>query len=127
VVVLGLYIVAHGAITPGGGFQGGVILAGALLLVYAAGQTVAVHHVRPVSLVEVAEAVGAGAYVLIGLGGLIAAGAVLTNWLPHGTAGDLLSGGTVPLLNLAVGLEVAGGVTLILTELLDQALLRSRR
>src|SRR4051794_32661717 len=70
VLVLGLYVVAHGAITPGGGFQGGVILAGALLLVYAAGQTVAVRRVRPVAAVEVAEAVGAAAFGLIALGGL---------------------------------------------------------
>ena len=38
VLVLGAYIIAHGHITPGGGFSGGVIVAGALLLAYAAGQ-----------------------------------------------------------------------------------------
>jgi multicomponent Na+:H+ antiporter subunit B len=127
VLLLGLYVVAHGAVTPGGGFQGGVVLAGALLLVYAAGQALAVRRVRPVALVEVGEAVGAAAFVLIAVGGLVAGGAVMANFLPLGTAGDLRGGGTVPVLNVAVGLEVAGGVTLILTELLDQALLPGRR
>jgi multicomponent Na+:H+ antiporter subunit B len=61
VLLLGIYVVVHGALTPGGGFQGGVILAGALLLVYAAGQVVGVQRVRPASLVEVADALGAAA------------------------------------------------------------------
>jgi multicomponent Na+:H+ antiporter subunit B len=51
------------------------------------------------------------------------AAAAMANFLPIGTQGSLLSGGTIPVLNVAVGVEVASGVTLILTELLDQALL----
>ena len=124
VLVLGVYIVAHGALTPGGGFQGGVILAAALLLVYAAGQIVALERVRPVDVVEVAEAVGAAAYVLVAAGGLVFAVAAMENFLPLGTQGSLLSGGTIPVLSVAVGVEVAGAITLILSELLDQALLR---
>jgi multicomponent Na+:H+ antiporter subunit B len=52
------------------------------------------------------------------------AAAAMENFLPFGTAGSLLSGGTIPVLNVAVGVEVTGAVTLILTEFLDQALLR---
>jgi multicomponent Na+:H+ antiporter subunit B len=124
VLVLGAYVLAHGHLTPGGGFQGGVILAAALLLVFAAGQITALERVRPVALVEVTEAVGAGAYVLIALGGLVFAGAAMESFLPLGQAGDLLSGGIVPVLNVFVGIEVAAAITLILTEFLDQALLR---
>ena len=36
-VVFGVYIAAHGQLTPGGGFQGGVILASAPLIVYLSG------------------------------------------------------------------------------------------
>ena len=43
------------------------------------------------------------------------------------TTGSLLSGGTVPVLSVAVGVEVTAGVTLILPEFLDQMLLRARR
>jgi multicomponent Na+:H+ antiporter subunit B len=124
VLVLGVYVVAHGHLTPGGGFQGGVILAAALLLVYAAGQMIGLERVRPVELVEVVEAVGAAAYALVAIGGLVFAAAAMENFLPLGTQGSLLSGGTIPVLNVAVGVEVAGAVTLILTEFLDQALLR---
>jgi multicomponent Na+:H+ antiporter subunit B len=124
VLVLGIYVIAHGNLTPGGGFQGGVILAAALLLVYTAGQAIALERVRPVGLVEIADAAGAGAYALVAIGGLVFATAAMENFLPFGTEGSLLSGGVIPLLNVAVGLEVAGAITLILTEFLDQALLR---
>jgi len=126
-LLLGIYIVVHGALTPGGGFQGGVVLAGALLLVYAAGQVAAVERVRPVSLVEITDAVGVAAYMLVALAGLVFGVAVMDNVLPYGTTGSLLSGGTVPVLSVAVGVEVTAGVTLILTEFVDQMLLRSRR
>jgi multicomponent Na+:H+ antiporter subunit B len=126
-LMLAVYVVAHGNLTPGGGFQGGVIAAAALLLVYAAGQLVAIEHVRPVALVEVAEAVGAAAYVLVAIGGIVFAAVAMGNFLGFGTAGSLPSGGTIPVLNAAVGVEVTGALTLILTEFLDQALLRHTR
>jgi multicomponent Na+:H+ antiporter subunit B len=126
VVLLGIYVVVHGALTPGGGFQGGVILAGALLLVYAAGQVAAVQRVRPVSVVEVADAVGAASYTLIAVAGLIFGVAAMDNVLPFGTAGSLLSGGIVPVLSVGVGVEVTAAVTLILSELVDQMMLRGR-
>jgi multicomponent Na+:H+ antiporter subunit B len=125
VIVLGIYIVAHGHLGPGGGFQGGVLLAGALLLVYAAGQVVGLERVEPLSLVEVADAAGALAYALVAVGGLVFAGTALYNFLPLGTTGQMASSGTILVLSVAVGVEVTGAVALILTELLDQALTRS--
>jgi multicomponent Na+:H+ antiporter subunit B len=126
VLLVGIYVVVHGALTPGGGFQGGVLLAGALLLVYTAGQVAAVQRVRPVTLVEVGDALGAASYALIALAGLVFGVAVMDNVLPTGTTGSLLSGGTVPVLSVAVGVEVTAAVTLILSELVDQMMLRGR-
>ena len=59
-------------------------------------------------------------------GGLVFGVGAMANFLPFGTQGSLLSGGIIPLLNVAVGIEVAGGITLILTEFLDYALLRPK-
>jgi multicomponent Na+:H+ antiporter subunit B len=126
VLVLGGYVVTHGHLTPGGGFQGGVILAAALLLVYAAGQLVALERVRPIDLVEAVEAAGALAFALAALGGLIFSGALLANFLATGTLGDLLSAGTIPVLSVATGIEVTAALTLILSELLDQTLVGGR-
>lgn len=125
VLVVGLYLVGHGQLTPGGGFQGGVILAAALLLAYAAGQAFS-RGLRAEPVLEGAEALGAGAFALLGVAGLIAASAVLENFLPLGQTGQLLSGGTLPIANLCVGLEVTGGIALILSEFLDQSLLVRR-
>jgi multicomponent Na+:H+ antiporter subunit B len=120
VVMFGTYVVGHGHLTPGGGFQGGVILAAGLLLVYLACRVLT----RPVTPVEVADAVGAAAFVLVAIGGLIFGVAAMANFLPLGTQGSLLSGGTIPVLNVLVGIEVAGALALIVTEFLDQVLRR---
>ena len=119
-VMLGIYIVAHGHVTPGGGFQGGVILTTALILVSLAGRHLAMRRVRPIPLVELADAGGAAGFVLIGVGGLIAGSEFLYNFLPLGEAGTLLSAGMIPLLNISVGLEVAGAFVLLISEFLDQ-------
>jgi multicomponent Na+:H+ antiporter subunit B len=123
VLVLGAYVIAHGHITPGGGFSGGVVVAGALLLAYAAGQVVRLRRVGSITLLEGAEALGAAGFLALALGGLIAAGALLQNFLPLGTSGMLLSAGTIPVGNVAVGIEVAGAVALIFAEFLEQTLL----
>jgi multicomponent Na+:H+ antiporter subunit B len=122
-VVLGIYIVSHGALTPGGGFQGGLVLVTALLLVYLAGRYAAMRRVSPEPLLEAGEATGATAFVLIGLGGLLIAGIYMKNFIDPGTPKMLLSGGFIPLLNIAVGLEVAGAFALAFTEFLDQTIL----
>ena len=119
-VMFGIYIVVHGALTPGGGFQGGVVLAAALVLVSLAGRYPAMRRVRPISLVELADGAGAAGYVLIGLGGLIAGAEFLYNFLPLGEPGTLLSAGMIPLLSISVGLEVAGAFVLLISEFLDQ-------
>jgi multicomponent Na+:H+ antiporter subunit B len=123
VIVLGAYVIAHGHLTPGGGFSGGVIVAGALLLAYAAGQVVRLRRVGSIALLEGLEALGAAGFLALALGGLIAAGVLLKNVLPLGTSGMLLSAGTIPVGNVAVGVEVAGAVALIFAEFLEQTLL----
>ena len=123
VLVLGVYVASHGQLTPGGGFQGGVVLAAAVILVFVAVGRVAMAPIRPSGAAGIFEAAGAGGYVAIGLGGLVAGARFLTNFLPLGTKGSLLSGGTIASLSAIVGLEVAGAITLIVSEFVDQRLL----
>lgn len=121
-VVFGLYIVAHGQLTPGGGFQGGVVLATAPLLVYLAGDLHKFKQITSHTLVEVGEALGAGGYLVIGLAGLILGGSYLRNVAALGTTGMINSGGTIALIDLATGLEVAAGFVLLLYAFLEQTL-----
>jgi multicomponent Na+:H+ antiporter subunit B len=126
VVLFGLYVVAHGHLSPGGGFQGGVVLATGALLVYLSGEYVTLRRVSPEVLLDQAEAAGAAGYVAVGLLGVAAGATFLANVLPLGQPGMLLSAGTIPVINLAVGLEVAGGFVLLLSEFLEQTLVIRR-
>jgi len=123
VLVLGVYFASQGQLTPGGGFQGGVIFAAALILVYLAGRYLAMARLRPIPLVELAEGLGSAGYAAIGVGGLIAGSKFLLNFLPQGSMSNLLSGGTIALLSAVVGVEVAGAFTLVFAEFMDQRLL----
>ncbi|MCZ4604906.1 sodium:proton antiporter [Streptomyces sp. Lzd4kr] len=119
---VGLYVVAHGQLSPGGGFQGGVVAATSLHLLYLGADYRALERIRPVGQFEVGDALAASAYLVTGLAGLIGGTAFLANTLlPYGTFNTLSSGGTVPLLNAAVGMEVACAVVVLLARFLDQA------
>lgn len=126
ILVLGIDIVLHGHLTPGGGFQGGVILMAALFLIYLAGTHLSFGSLRPMSAVEFSEGLGAAGFGLIGVAGLAIAGAYLKNFLPFGAPNHLLSGGDVPLLNIAVGLEVMGALLIVVAEFLDQRMLMQK-
>jgi multicomponent Na+:H+ antiporter subunit B len=121
-VLFAIYVTAHGHLTPGGGFQGGVILATGVLLIYLAGEFDDLHGLYSDVTLERAEAIGGGGYVAIGLAGVMAGSAFLDNVLPRGSVGKVFSAGTVPLINLTVGLEIAAGLVLLLTTFLHQTL-----
>jgi multicomponent Na+:H+ antiporter subunit B len=121
-VALGVYIVVHGHLTPGGGFQGGLVLATAPLALFIAGRYMRMKALAPTKLIEIGDSLGAAGYGLVGLGGLIFAGVFFKNFLPFGIPGHLLSAGQIPLASVAVGLEVAGAFLVGWTQFLDQAL-----
>ncbi|MFE9450927.1 MnhB domain-containing protein [Streptomyces sp. NPDC006739] len=121
-LLTGLYVIAHGQLSPGGGFQGGVVAATSLHLLYLGADYTALERVRPIGVFEAADALAASAYLVLGLAGLLAGTAFLANTLlPYGTFNTLSSGGTVPLLNAAIGMEVASAVVVLLARFLDQA------
>lgn len=124
-LVIGLDVVAHGHLTPGGGFQGGVIVGTGIHLLYVAGSYPALQRARPLAVAEWGEAVGAAAFACLGVTALLSAGAFLANFIPTGSFGQLFSGGTVGLLNGVVGIEVASGTAVLLAKFLDQAILVS--
>lgn len=119
IALLGFYIVTHGVLTPGGGFQGGVILMAAVLMVLLAGRYAIVARLRGEHAVEIAEAIGAGGFALIGVGGLIAGTSFLQDFLGKGTPSMINSGGIMLPSNIAVGLEVAGALLVVAAELAD--------
>ena len=122
ILAIGVYIVVHGQLTPGGGFQGGVILAAGPLAVFLAGRYLRMKVVAPHTLVELGEAAGAAGYALIGVAGLVFVGVFFKNFLPLGIPGHLLSAGQMDVASAAVGLEVSGAFLVAFSEFLDQAI-----
>jgi len=117
IFVLGLWLVAFGYVTPGGGFQGGVLIAGAFLLAYIAAGYKRFNDLAPHRAVELVEGVGgAGAFALLGVAGLVAEGAYLQNFLGSGDTGTLFAGGSIPLLNWAAAIEVAAAMVILFGE-----------
>lgn len=125
-VLFGIYVIAHGHLTPGGGFQGGVVLATGVLLIYLAGEFDDFHGLFTEAALERAEAVGAGGFVAIGLLGVAAGTSFLDNVFPLGKTGTIFSAGTIPLINLSVGIEIAAGLVLLLTTFLHQTIVLRR-
>jgi multicomponent Na+:H+ antiporter subunit B len=122
-IALGGYVVLHGALTPGGGFQGGLVVAAGPIAILLAGRYLTLRRAAPDWALEATESLGAAGFALMGLAGLILAGVYLKNFLPLGTPAMLLSAGMMPLNSIAVGLEVTGAFLIVWTEFLDQDLL----
>jgi multicomponent Na+:H+ antiporter subunit B len=119
-IVFGFYIVLHGQLTPGGGFQGGVAVATAALSVWLGGGYRAFVRVFPKTPVEGFETLGALGYVALGSGALLTGGVFLQNNLPLGKAGALFSSGTIDVLNVVVGMAISGGFIVLFAEFLKE-------
>jgi multicomponent Na+:H+ antiporter subunit B len=127
VVVAGWWLASHAQTSPSGGFQGGVVLATAFVLIYLAGEFLVFKRFSPVTLTDVVEAVGAGGFAAVGLSAVLMGLPYLTNFLPLGQVpGAVSSSGTIALISFFVGLEVAAAFILIVGELLEQTLLIRR-
>jgi multicomponent Na+:H+ antiporter subunit B len=126
-VLIGADLTSHGHVTPGGGFQGGVVLATAAHFLYVAGSFPAVRRIRPAGLHELLEGMFAGAFAALGLAVLVAAGGFLANPLAKGSFGQLVSAGTVPLLNGIVAVEIAASTIVLIGAFLDQEILVKKK
>jgi len=114
IVLFGAYVFINGHLTPGGGFQGGAILASAVLLMLLTDPARRFSH----GLIARIESVSGLFYVAIGLLGLFLAGGFLDNRiLPLGEFGTILSAGTIPLIYVLIGLKVGAEFSSIMASL----------
>ena len=118
--VAGLYLVAWGY-SPGGGFPGGAVLLGVLLLAYAAyGRRKVSRVVRP-ALLETIELAGAALIIATELLGLLLKGSFSANWLPLAAPQTPLSGGIAQLFSGAELIEVGTGLAITVFALLGMS------
>ena len=120
VLVFGLYVIMHGHVTPGGGFQGGAIIAsGVVMLIVAFGSGQIKKFLRELRL-SLVESSGALLFILIAFAGIgtvffynfLVGSRIFGGIPPTGSnPGDVWTGGVIPVMNLAVGLKVTAGLS----------------
>jgi multicomponent Na+:H+ antiporter subunit B len=115
--VAGCYLVSWGY-APGGGFPGGGVLMGVVLLLYAAYGLRPLDPVLRQERVEAVELTGALLVCALALGGLLLAGSLMANWLPLAPAQTIRSGGTAQVFSVLELVEVGTGLTLAVFALL---------
>ena len=120
-LVFMLYIILHGHLSPGGGFQGGVLFVAAVLLLYFGHGYEVTAKAISFNLLHETEGLASVIYVALALMGVAAGAQFCQNILyTHGNIGDLYSSGTIFWMNLTVGLKVVtgiGSITLIMLAL----------
>ncbi len=119
IVAAGVYVTLGGHITPGGGFQGGAVVAAGFLLTLLVFGRAGLN--MPHSLLVKMESAGALLYITLGLIGLAFTGYFLYNVgvdayniAPAAEAfnyPDGVGAGIIPYLNIAVLIKVSAGLT----------------
>ena len=124
-MIFGLYVIAHGHLTPGGGFQGGaIVVSGCALLLVAYGSPWVFDRIQDKRLAAF-ESFGAIGFLTIALLGLVFSAVFFGNFLAGSgsffgttpatgsTLADFNTGGILPLMNFAVGMKVIAGLFVI--------------
>ena len=117
-VIFGANIIIHGDVTPGGGFQGGAVVATFLSFLLVAYGGKKLFSWLNIAIFNGMLSVGLLSFFLLGFLGFpqtffynfLAIEHALVNVTGHGI---IPPSGTIALMDIAVGLEVAGGLSLI--------------
>jgi multicomponent Na+:H+ antiporter subunit B len=119
IMLFGVYVMIYGHLSPGGGFQGGVIIASGVLLLLISDQNFEIPH----AVISALETFAGISYVLIGLIGLLVMDNFLGNFLPHDISdmGMLFSGGIIPLIYIVVGIKVGSEMSLIVQHMIKRS------
>jgi len=115
-LIVGIYVITHGHLTPGGGFQGGSMIASSVLLLLMGDN----NFVPDIKKFKLLEGFSGSVYILLGLTGMVLTGFFLKNFASTGTVGELMSGGIIPIIYLFIGLKVGSELTGILADFLKQ-------
>ena len=123
-LVYALYVILHGHLSPGGGFQGGVLMVALVALVYMGHGYERTVETFSYHLLHTVEGCASIFYVALGLLGVAVGAHFAENVLyTHGAIGDLYSSGTIFWMNVTVGVKVitgVGSIALLLLGLLQE-------
>ena len=120
IFLYGAYMVSYGHLSPGGGFAGGVILTCAYVLVTLAYGRKEGHPFLSKAVASKLDSVGALAFLVLALAGLIGGGLFFADWLfaIEKSTGfhknfHVFSAGMIPLANIAIALKVCMSLFLV--------------
>lgn len=116
-MLVGTYIFIHGHLTPGGGFQGGAIIASGFLLMYLGCRGKRIKFKAS----KVIEVLGGLIFVGLGIVGLTMGEDFLFNFLPKGEVGTLFSAGIIPIIYIGIGLKVGSELAGIIDNLIEES------
>lgn len=116
---LGAYVILHGHLSPGGGFQGGVLIAASIAIVFLAYGVERVSKSFNTERIKLYENIGALSFLLLGTLGIIYGYNFFRNVLfNQGEPGMLYSSGTIFWMNFAVGYKVLAGIGFLLITMI---------
>jgi len=123
IIVFGIYLVAYGHLTPGGGFAGGVMISLAFVLVTLSSGKDASLKMLPLGVARELDSVGALMFLVIALLGVSAGlgGSFFSNYIAKshpGTPFALFSAGIIPLCNIAIAIKVATSLFVVFVMLI---------
>lgn len=109
--IFAAYIIMNGHISAGGGFQGGAVIASAVMLLLLADPA----RVLNSAFLSITESVAGVLFVLVGVAGVLFAGGFLDNRvLPIGEFGAFFSAGAIPVLSILLGVKVGCELSVII-------------
>ncbi|MBA7571578.1 hypothetical protein ES708_13343 [subsurface metagenome] len=113
IVLFGFYLILHGHLSPGGGFQGGVVLGTAIILLALSHSIEQTEKKFKSRWLNMLEKLGILTLIFLGFLGIFLGHSFLSNFLPLGKPGQIASGGLMLLFNTAIGIKIAAGVSVI--------------
>jgi multicomponent Na+:H+ antiporter subunit B len=122
--LFGLYLVSFGDVSPGGGFQGGVVIASGIIVLAMGRSVESTEALFPIARLSLTEAAAFLLFLGAGAAGMLFAGSFLADFLAGGGSEGTVDGGGflagvrfIFLLNVIIGVKVAAGVSLICLQL----------
>lgn len=113
IMLYGIFLTAHGHLSPGGGFVGGLVIALSFIHLTLAYGRKAPIKIPSKGLLHTLESTGALIFLGVGTLAIVLGYPFLTNFLGKGKLFELFSSGTIPILNFAIALKVGMGVFLV--------------
>jgi len=113
IVLFGFYLISHGHLSPGGGFQGGVVLGTAIILLALSHSIEQTEKKFKSRWLNMLEKLGILTLIFLGFLGIFLGYSFLSNFLPLGKSGQIASSGLMLFFNIAIGIKVAAGVSVI--------------